>query len=34
MAQDVVIRGMDPAEAAKKAQDKAQIIFDRYYKKG
>jgi multiple sugar transport system substrate-binding protein len=30
MAQDVVLRGMDPAEAAARAQAKAQAIFDRY----
>jgi multiple sugar transport system substrate-binding protein len=32
--QEVVVQGMDPAEAAKRAQDKAQVIFDRHYKKG
>ena len=34
MVQEVLVRGMDPAEAAKRAQDKAQAIFDRHYNKG
>ena len=34
MVQEVLVRGMDPAEAAKRAQDKAQVIFDRHYNKG
>ncbi len=34
MVQEVLLRGVEPAEAAKKAQEKAQVIFDRHYKKG
>ena len=34
MVQDVLVRGMNPAEAARTAQQKAQVIFDRHYKKG
>jgi multiple sugar transport system substrate-binding protein len=33
MVQEVVVQGVDPAEAAKRAQDKAQAIFDRHHKK-
>ncbi|HWP49341.1 MAG TPA: sugar ABC transporter substrate-binding protein [Candidatus Limnocylindrales bacterium] len=34
MAQEVLVRGVDPAEAAKRAQERAQAIFDRHYKRG
>jgi len=32
MAQEVLLKGVEPAEAASSAQRKAQVIFDRYYK--